>query len=243
MDAAQHFQHQHRVSQERAQQDDVGQGAGVAREAGVHQRSVRVQHADRQRYLVARRRHLELVGQVHVHERRDVEALGADLADHTAGLDPANDRHQIGVAPSEGVVHLVQDRSERPVRPVAEVQAQGIEHLSEHRGHAQQADSSARFNPRLGETLLDLRLQRLTVARQMMVWRDREDAEAGAGEELQPTFQHLHLVEIDQQHRNALAKGVPKRPQARVGNHAAIQARGDRAHAARLSVAADVGRG
>ena len=52
-------------------------------------------------------------------------------------------RHDVAVPFSEGVVHLIDQRSQRAIRAVAEINAERIEAVAERARHAQQADRSA----------------------------------------------------------------------------------------------------
>ena len=82
----------------------------------------------------------EVITQVHVQKRRDVEKLSAMLVKRvTVIFDPDH----VTMPLAEGVVHLIDQSGERGIRPVAKEYAQRIEAIAERARHAEQANLAA----------------------------------------------------------------------------------------------------
>ena len=87
-----------------------------------------------------------------------MELLSAALMNR-AGL--RSDRNDVAMPFAEGVVDLMDQRSERPVRVTAEVDADRVEAVTKRPRHAEELDAAvADFDPGLAEMTLSLQAKR-----------------------------------------------------------------------------------
>ena len=109
--------------------------------AGVEDGFAALAGADADREALGGLAHPKVVNQVHIHERRYVKDLAAGLPELVGfGLDGGD----VGVALAERVVDFVDDRGEFSVAPVAVIDADRIETVTERSRHAEQLNGAAR---------------------------------------------------------------------------------------------------
>ena len=175
---------------------------------------------------VRRRHDPEIVGHVHVEERRHVEVLVTALMDRSPRV--RIDRDHVDVPLPERVGDLVEDRRRRAVAVVTEVDAEGIERVSEQARQRQQADRATVRHETGGDQMpLDHRAQRQPrrgILRQVVAIVEGEQIEAVAGEQFHVAVERLQLVEIEQSHEHAIAQMVRLRPEAAMHDDAVIEA-------------------
>ncbi len=168
MDGANNLQGHQRMRHEQPHQLPVAEVAAVGMQDGMNERArgVPADNADGQR--VAWRRDLELVPHVHVHERGYVELLGLALANDC--VRRSGHLNRIAVTLTEGVMHLIDQRCERTVAPMTEVDTERVEGITENARHAEQTNRAACFvNTDLLELLLDLLAQRPLIVTVVLV--------------------------------------------------------------------------
>ncbi len=208
------------------QQVTVGDLGPVRMEGGEEDRPLGVLDRDGDTGGLAghagRRGHGEAIGQVHVHEGRDVKGLVHGLAYRAGGL---LDRHHIGMATAEGVGHLVQDGAQPAVHGVAEEDAERIEAVAEDTGHGQQLDRAATRDAGLGQAGRDLGLQRRVGAVAEIGGAQGHQAEATGTEPAQTLHQPVPLVEVEQQHEDTVLQGMDARTGPPVEHRPGIEAR------------------
>ncbi len=191
VDRSHDLERQQRMGDEDAQQCAVAEWTAPGIEPRMQHRAAGVvrAHADDQPLPVrSRRLDAEAVAHLESEEGGDVEALVALLRDQVAAGFGGVDRDQVAVALAEGVVDLVQDRLQRTVRTVAEIDRQRIEDMAQDARHAQQADRAARAEARPRRAADRRRAQAAAVAVVALV--QAEQVEAIDREDPQPPIEH-----------------------------------------------------
>ena len=224
VDAGDDFHRHQRNFQELPQQGDVAEFGAPREMAGAQQQALAVADVDDQRKFLVRRPHGEIIGQVHVHEGRDVKVLAATLADKAVAVAPR--RQQIAVTLAECIVHFPQDRRDLAVTPEAEENGQGVEGVAENARHGEQADRAAvgmeacpahRFFHLLAQ------VAPRSVAAVLPV--EGDEVEAVDGKQPQPRVERSQFVEIEQQRPDFIGEPVLARAQAAMRDIAEVQAR------------------
>ncbi len=172
----------------------------------------------------------EPVGQLHVHERRDVEILGAGLLHHRPVGRP---REQIEVPLAEGVVDLVEHRAQLPIRRGGRNRrSSGLNAPAQQPRHdtapAPARRAQARPPPAAPPTCAFSGVAD-SVAKWSALVEARRGRSASAREHLLGLRSSLlHFVEVQQQHKDAIGPADWRpRPPAPVKwvDHPGIEAR------------------
>ena len=224
------------MPQQRPRQPGIAQHPPPPGERRIQQRPRIIGRLDRQREPLPRRRHPEPVALLHVHERRNIEPFVAALVLH---IGPRC-RNQIGMPLPKGVVHLIHHRLQRPIRAVAEIDSDRVEHHAEHPRHAQHPNAPTLWvQPRPTQHRGNLLGQRRAGPIAMVTVPEGEHRPPVMPEQPQPPRQLGQFIQVQQHRQHAIAQPVPHRPQPHMRHAAAIQRRGlgtgcGAAHAASL---------
>jgi hypothetical protein len=162
---------------------------------------------------------MELIAESHRHERADEERFRAGLPHRAAFV---GDRKHIAVSLAESVVHLIDQRRERAVRVVAEIDADGIEVVAERARHAEEPDrAAASVDPLRFEKPIGLRAQGRLAAVAVIAVEQGKEILPVVREDFQPPVEAGKFVEIDQKPEQAVSKPV------RLGREPAMEDRAD----------------
>jgi len=212
------------MAEDRLDQGPVRHVRALAREACGQQQALVVEHRHADADPVAGGQQIELVVQVHRHKGRDMEALATGLADALVGR--GLDRQHIVVLLAEGVADGMDGRRQPPVAIVAEIDAQRIEAMAQQARHAQQGDPAAgQVKPRLREPRLDLRPDRGLETTGEVAIVERRQVPAIVRKQPQARSQIVDLVQVQGQHKDAIAQAVTPGPGAAMDDDPAVEPR------------------
>lgn len=160
MDGTGYLQCDKWVRDQKAEQPGIGQFAALSPQHGVQNKSLGIgaRYGNGKR-LIRRLANAEVIGHAHRHEGRDVEMLVMSLANTSVGSYAR--RNGVAVPLAKRVVHLVDQRFERAMAVVAEIDTERVEGVAQYARHAEKTNgASIKLDTDCVQTTFDLSSQR-----------------------------------------------------------------------------------
>ena len=120
------------------QQGSIGKWMPGARKCRLQKDSLVIAFSDSENDFLAWRADTEIVTGIHSDKGRHMELFIARLPDRPSPSSVRPD--QVGMSLAKGIVNFIKDGYQLFIGPVAEVDAEGIEHVPKDTGIAQKPD-------------------------------------------------------------------------------------------------------